>query len=277
MALPMNIVSRVTTGSLSMNISLRVASRTCKSMPHIHYGAPRLCLSKLLAPFSSRSSPMYKLQSSSFFTCPHLLNRQKERDLAKLEVLQYFKEEIRNEKESQVFNGTVPSVPGFDMGIKGSLVTLTQESLRERVRVTFDVLNTLQEDESLEEAKEEEDVASKLTSKPSFQVDISRGDMTLTFRCSFLDSVIENQNEEDAFCIEQFFIDNGQVRPSEYVALTAMTNPEFYDRLLVLLEERGINTDFAVRVSDVATAVEHQAYIRTLRDILQFVTPPSPP
>jgi len=185
-------------------------------------------------------------------------------------MIRHLRDEIRLETESQKEKSGLPSIPGFEVAIDGSLLILTKEGDRENVKVSVDVVDSLgREDTFNEDGDVEESSEPVFVARPHFQVDLQREEHILVFRCAYVENVYDDQ--EDEFMIEQFFTHGGSTSPTQYVALGRQTNPELYDRFMALLEQRGIDRDFAKRLQDLATAHEHRCYIRTLKGITGFL------
>lgn len=151
-------------------------------------------------------------------------------------------------------------------------MTLTRQSGNEKVTVKFNVTNTINTNESnqdagLDEAGQQQlggeasQPASQLKSRPTFTVDITRGGPTLSFLCSFLPQDYSNiakqyqggENEEqqqggndaeneklEDFQIDEFAIHDGEWNDSVYNTDCTVIDGELYDKLLDLLEEHGI-------------------------------------
>jgi len=199
------------------------------------------------------------------------LSANYENPLNKREIIRHLRDEIRLETESQHVKTGLPSVPGFDIAIDGSLLILTKDCDRENVKVSVDVINSLgREDSFNEEGEMDDDSEPIFVARPHFQIDLQRDELTLVFRCSFVENIFEGQ--EDEFRIEQFFVHDGSTDPTQYVALGRQTNPELYDRFMGLMEERGIDGEFAKHLQELSTAHEHRCYIRTLKGMTEFLS-----
>jgi len=211
-----------------------------------------------------------RLTRPAYSTSSRLRNFEK--PLNKREIIRQLRDEIRLETESQKVKTGLPSVPGFDIAIDGSLLILTKDGDRENVKVSVDVINSLGREDSINEDGEVEDEEAEplFVARPHFQVDFQRDEMTLVFRCSYVEEVYDGQ--EDEFVISQFFTHDGSTNSTQYVSLARQTNPELYDRFMVLLEERGIDGDFGRRLQELATAHEHRCYIRTLKGITNLLS-----
>ena len=145
---------------------------------------------------------------------------------------------------------------------------LTRQSGKDKVKVTFNVTNTVNASEAdpapdadaggqqpLSDA-ESSQASSQLKSRPTFTVDINRGGQTLSFLCSYLPDDYpevpeqlavdpelgkeENQTALEDFQIDEFAIHEGDWNDQVYSADCAVIDGELYDKLLNLLEEHGI-------------------------------------
>lgn len=195
---------------------------------------------------------------------------QGKKPTSKKEIVRFLRDEIRLESESQKMKLELPVVPGFDVSVDGSLLVLTKDGDTENLKIAVDIINSLgREDTYNEDGEIDENVEPVFVSKPSFQVDFQREESTLVLRCSFLPEIYDG--EEDLFFIEQFFVHEGSTNPQQFVGIARLASPELYDRFMSMLEERGIDNDFVQHLQELATAHEHRCYIRTLKDVVEFV------
>ncbi len=155
------------------------------------------------------------------------------------------------------------------MQTNGPEVTLTRQTGSDKITVKFNVTNTVNANESEQEAdlnptgQDPQTNTSSLSSpqlksRPTFTVDINRGKQTLSFLCSYLPNDypdtreqhrgIENEqkqsdNEEnflEDFQIDEFAIHDGEWNDKVYSSDCSVIDGELYDKLLNLLEEHGI-------------------------------------
>jgi len=222
------------------------------------------CQPNLLDSFFKSRSFLPRV-SAAFSTGPARLSPQR-LNVEKKELLQDLKDEIRMESETKTFKGRLPPVPGFDVTIDGSLVILQKEGAAETVKITVDVINSIFPREEFEEEEMEQ---NHFESKPPFQVDLIHPESSLVFRCVFSE---DDEDNLDAFEIVQFFTHQGTCDPRQYVALGEHINPELYERLMYLLEERGIDRSFATALKNLATAHEHRCYVRCLKGVAAFAS-----
>merc|ERR1712002_551571 len=115
-----------------------------------------------------------------------------------------------------------------------------------------------------------------MKSKPTFDVEILKGDKKFCFTCSYFtaDSQPENAEEmyDDVFSIDEVSIYSGEFGDSTYAAGGDILDSYLYDLFINMLEERGLSNDFVSNISDYATSYEHKLYIGMLEDIRSFVS-----
>jgi len=210
-----------------------------------------------------------RIPRAAFSTSCSLCAR--ERPLGKKKIIQHLRDEIRLESESQKIKSGLPGIPGFETTVDGSLLILTKDGEQENVKVTVNVLHSIGREDTYDENGElDESVEPNFVARPAFQVDLQRDNLTMAFRCRFMENIYED--DEDDFQIVQFFTHDGSTDRTQYVALGRLAGPQVYDRLMCLLEDRGIDYDFAKQLQALATAHEHRCYIRSLKDIVDLVS-----
>ena len=198
---------------------------------------------------------------------------------------QFLEKEVKLEKSAQRHPSQLPKVQGYEVSetekdtchlllsvqveTKGPEVILTRQSGKDKVKVTFNVTNTVNASESDQGhdadasgqpaspvADGSSQASSQLKSRPTFTVDINRGGQTLSFLCSYLPDDYPEVPEQLAvdpelgkdesptaledFQIDEFAIHEGDWNDKVYSADCAVIDGELYDKLLNLLEEHGI-------------------------------------
>lgn len=104
------------------------------------------------------------------------------------ELVEFLTEEILAEKKVQK-SATIPSeLDGFKVKLDRAEVELSKQNAGEKILVKFNVNHTVDAEESpeIEEDAEGKAELGEMKSKPTFEVDIVRGESTLSFTCSFL-------------------------------------------------------------------------------------------
>lgn len=223
--------------------------------------------------FSSHGMPLVALRresvSSVYRRCFHRSSSSLNKFLTQgdQELAEFLSQEIRTEKDNQQ-SAVLPRVQGFTSKINGSEVTLTKEYDGEQIVVKFNVNITVEND-----FEEEGQEGGVLHSTPEFMVDLSRKGQTLTFNCQTLPKPKDQEQQQDAFKIVQIYSHDGTKHDceSQYVASAAEMDDNLYSLLMNLLDDRGINFEFAHEVMDLSTAHENKLYIQTLEDINKFL------
>lgn len=143
-----------------------------------------------------------------------------------------------------------------------------------RIVVNLNVNHTVDSatpDDGTEEAPE-------MKSMPNFEVDIVKKDgKTLSFSCSFIgpdEQPPEGQGEEafdDAFAIDEVTMYEGENwSEKSYAVAGDILDGYLYDLFMAMLEERGINKQFADNLSEYCSSYEHGLYINLLQDLQKF-------
>ena len=115
-----------------------------------------------------------------------------------------------------------------------------------------------------------------MLSRPDFEVDIIKGGKTLSFTCSyaFPEGTPETEEEgiEDIFEINEVLIFEGENHGDEcYKASGQILDGYMYDLLMTMLEERGVDNNFAERLAEWCTSYEHSRYVTLLEDIDKWI------
>ncbi|XP_029194269.1 complement component 1 Q subcomponent-binding protein, mitochondrial-like [Acropora muricata] len=203
-------------------------------------------------------------------------------------LMDFLKQEIQHEKSAA---STVPSSMLFEPNIDGTHVKLEREHNGERIVLSFDLNENLNQDEgdADEEMYDEEVVMAegKIKSYPLFTVEITKkSGHTLKFYCEFdpdfdEDDELTSDGEggHDSVAPVMVHIINVSVmdtpgRDKEktiYSAETENMDKSMYLMLLNMLAERGVDNEFCQWLLDYSTALEQQHYIKFLEDLQNFV------
>nr|CAL26521.1 CG6459 [Drosophila simulans] len=187
------------------------------------------------------------------------------------ELVEFLTEEIVAERKVQK-GKTVPStLDGFAVKLTGSDVELTKQTDKEKVVVSFNVNHTVDSEEEPEiNPNADKPDLGEMRSKPQFEVDIIKGNSTLSFTCSFLQGEAQEGEYNDVFSIDEMAIFEGEWNDKVYAVSGDVLDGYLYDLLINLLEEKGISQEFAEKLSDLATAHEHTSYIGLLEKLSKF-------
>ncbi|XP_038059143.1 complement component 1 Q subcomponent-binding protein, mitochondrial-like [Patiria miniata] len=185
------------------------------------------------------------------------------------ELAKFLEDEIQLEKDSRQFPD-VPKLPGFKLTQEGAIATLTKTKDGETVKVTFNLNHSIEEEP--QEDKPDEEAASRLRSYPEFTVEITKDTQsTLTINCRFDLNEMEPEGEEpesnDLFMIDEVSVQDGKAKESTYMVGSEVMDANLYNFLMNTLEERGITDEFAEKLSDLSSTLEHKLYIEFLQKL----------
>lgn len=110
----------------------------------------------------------------------------------------------------------------------------------------------------------------EMKSKPTFEIDIKKGNKTLSFTCSFLQGEAQEGEYNDVFGIDELTIYEGEHSEKVYAVAGDVLDGYLYDLLMNFLEEKGCSNEFAEKLSDFSTAYEHSSYIALLESLSKF-------
>lgn len=215
---------------------------------------------------------MSKIPSTSFVgPIMHMSNLHTKGDQ---ELFSFLTEEIATEKKTMKAASAPKALDGFEIKTEESEVTLTRQFNNETIEITFNVNHTVDADGALDESRPgEEAPPSEMRSKPNFDVEIQKGNQTLSFNCSFVREGASDSQEDfsDAFLIDEISLFEGEYKEEVYAVAGDILDGYLYDLFMNLLEERGISNEFVFKLSDFATDYEHQLYVNLLSRLQTFV------
>jgi len=196
-------------------------------------------------------------------------------------LIQTLDREISEELQ-QAKKNEVPKIKGFEVKSEGAKITLTKTYVDEKIKVEFNVNDSLGryghgDEEEFENNKPEKPQAEQhepdFRSRPPFSVTITRGNKNLSLHCEFMESGSEDvqENEDvDDFDIINFAIHENELNETVYAADCQYIDSGLYDNLLDILDERGIGQDFAKELAEFASAYESRQYIDLLEKLKSF-------
>jgi len=185
------------------------------------------------------------------------------------ELSKFLQEEVATEKKNA---RSMAKLEGWTVKTDGSEVTLTKDvGGGEQVMITLNVNHTVdsaQPDDGTEEAPE-------MLSKPNFEVDLIKpGGKTLSFSCSYVypeNNPEAGQQEEgldDLFAIDEVTMFEGDKHSDSCYAVAGdILDGYMYDLLMTMLEERGVDNNFAERLSEWCSSYENSRYINLLEEV----------
>ncbi|XP_022920012.1 complement component 1 Q subcomponent-binding protein, mitochondrial isoform X2 [Onthophagus taurus] len=190
---------------------------------------------------------------------------------AEKELVEFLTEEILAERKAQKVKAIPTEIDGFKATLNGSEITLTKQADKETVKITFNVNHTVDTDGEPEVMPNMDKAEiGELKSKPSFKIDLIRGDVTVCLVCSFIGP--NEQEEDDIFGIDEVSIYSGSWNEQVYAVSGEVIDSYLYDLLMNYLEEKGISNEFVEKLSDYSTAYEHSAYIGLLEGLSKFAS-----
>ncbi|RMZ99490.1 complement component 1 Q subcomponent-binding mitochondrial [Brachionus plicatilis] len=183
----------------------------------------------------------------------------------------FLNEEIKQEQEAQKEQKGSLSVTGFNTKTDGPNVTLSKKHNDEEITIKFNVNGSLDNAEAgVDQPVENKNQGTELKSRPTFSIEVKRGDQTLAFGCSFLPAEEADKEAAEDFQIDEFAIHNGEWNENVYTADCSVLDENLYDLLLNLLDERGVGEKFANELALFSTTYEHQQYINLLEKLQKF-------
>uniref|UniRef100_A0A336M6W5 CSON013048 protein n=1 Tax=Culicoides sonorensis TaxID=179676 RepID=A0A336M6W5_CULSO len=187
------------------------------------------------------------------------------------ELVEFLAEEIGAEKKAQKSKTIPAELEGFKVKLNGAEVEMTKATENEKIVITFNINHSVDtEAEPNIEPNADKPDFGEMKSKPTFEIDIVRGNTTLGFTCSFFTSEPEEGEYNDIFSIDEITLYEGEYNDKVYAVAGDVLDGYLYDLLMNLLEEKGISNDFVEKLSEFSTAYEHAAYISLLEGLSKF-------
>eukprot|EP00088_Acartia_fossae_P058875 TRINITY_DN6938_c0_g1_i1.p1 TRINITY_DN6938_c0_g1~~TRINITY_DN6938_c0_g1_i1.p1 ORF type:complete len:242 (+),score=71.51 TRINITY_DN6938_c0_g1_i1:34-759(+) len=222
---------------------------------------------------SSRAAPAINprclstlLRSENQFSC--LVPARNFATKGDAEIVKFLSEEIATEKSSQK---ALPKLDGWEAKLEGAEVTLTKAAGGEKVIVSLNVNHTVDSAEPDDGTGE----APEMMSRPNFEVDIVKGNgTTLSFTCSYVhpdEMSADAEAQDDVFAIDEVTMYEGEnISDKNYAVAGDILDGYLYDLFMTMLEERGVDNEFAERLSEWCSAHEHGLYINLLQGLEKF-------
>jgi len=185
------------------------------------------------------------------------------------EIVKFLSEEIASEKQNQK---ALPRLDGWEAKIEGAEVTLTKNSSAgEKIIVSLNVNHTVDSAEPDDGTGE----APEMLSRPNFEVDIVKSNgRTLSFTCAYVhpeEMEPGQEQDDDLFAIDEVtMFDGDKISDKNYAVAGDILDGYLYDLFMSMLEERGIDKQFAASLSQWCSAHEHAQYINLLQQIETF-------
>ncbi|KAL3858214.1 hypothetical protein ACJMK2_012813 [Sinanodonta woodiana] len=197
------------------------------------------------------------------------------------EFLKFLDNEIDYEVKSNKETKQTPKLKDWKLNTDGSDVKLTRTAGGEIVTVKFSVNDSVNpEEEEYEPGKEpKEEESTRMISKPAFTVEIQKANGNiLRFMCTFIEDYdneeVEGESEkdiEDQFGIDEVCLYKAPLKDTIYTVNAAVMDGVMYDKLMDMLDERGVTDEFITEMTKFSTDYEHDRYISFLKDLKGFL------
>jgi len=189
------------------------------------------------------------------------------------ELVEFLTEEITAERKAQKQKTLPAEIDGFKVKLDGADVEFIKDSGSEKITISFNVNHTVDaesDDDPEMSTEQDKPEFGEMKSKPTFEVDIKRGNKTLSFTCSFLQGEAQEGEYNDVFGLDELTIYEGEHTEKVYAVAGDVLDGYLYDLLMNFLEEKGVSNEFAEKLSDFSTAYEHSNYISLLESLSKF-------
>ncbi|XP_020297190.1 complement component 1 Q subcomponent-binding protein, mitochondrial [Pseudomyrmex gracilis] len=195
---------------------------------------------------------------------------------AEKELVEFLAEEIVAEKKAQKLKTIPTNLDGFTVSLNGAEVNLEKKEGTDTIHISFNVNHTVETEADAEvDPRADEVELGDMKSKPSFTVDIVRGNQTLGFTCSFNSQPGASGADDsynDIFGIDEITLYEGKNTDKVYSVAGEILDGYLYDLLMNYLEEKGISNDFAAKLIELSTSYEHTAYVSLLEGLSKFTS-----
>lgn len=183
------------------------------------------------------------------------------------ELAEFLVSEIQLEKDST--KSTLPKMDGWTVNSDGSDLTFFKKYNNEEITIKANVCY------SVDAANPDAD-NGQMVCKPDFAIEIKKGQSILGLNCSFIQEE-ENMEEspnvdklEDDFQINEISIYEGEFQKNNYAISGDVIDGNLYDMLMSILEDRGVDQEFAKNLIDYSTIYEHGQYVGLLENLNKF-------
>lgn len=192
---------------------------------------------------------------------------------AERDLVEFLTEEIVAERKAQKSKTIPTEIDGFKATLNGAEVSLTKKTDKETIKIHFNVNHTVDTDPEADMQPEmDKPEMGELKSKPTFKVDLIRGQTTVSLVCSFIAPDQQEDGYNDIFGIDEISIFDGDWNENVYSVSGEVVDSYLYDLLLNYLDEKGVTNEFVEKLSQYSTAYEHSAYIGLLEGLSKFAS-----
>lgn len=187
------------------------------------------------------------------------------------ELVEFLAEEIVAERKAQKKKTLPTEIDGFKVKLDGADVELIKDAGKEKITISFNVNHTVDAEEEPEITPTQDNPEfGEMKSKPTFEVEITKENKTLSFSCSFLQGEAQEGEYNDVFGIDELTVFEGEWSDKTYAVAGDVLDGYLYDLLMNYLEEKGISNEFAEKIIDFSTVYEHHQYISLLESLSSF-------
>lgn len=195
---------------------------------------------------------------------------------AEKELVEFLAEEIVAEKKAQKLKTIPTELNGFKVSLDSAEVTLEKKDKDEKIIVSFNINHTVDNntEPEIDPQSDQADIG-EMKSKPSFTIDIIKGNQTLGFTCSFNSEPGASGADDsynDIFGIDEITFYEGEHSDKVYAVAGEIIDGYLYDLLMNYLEEKGISNEFAEKIIELSTNYEHTAYVSLLEGLSKFTS-----
>ncbi|KAH0949473.1 hypothetical protein HN011_004151 [Eciton burchellii] len=185
------------------------------------------------------------------------------------ELVEFLEEEIIAEKKAQKLKTVPTMLNDFTVSLDGAIVNLQKKDGADTIRISFNVNHTVDAaDLDADVDPQESAEMGEMLSKPSFTIDIIRGNEILCFTCSFHNQIGES---DDIFGIDELTLYEGEHNEKVYSVSGEILDGCLYDLLMNSLEQKGISNQFAEQLINFSTDYEHAQYVGFLEGLSKFL------
>ncbi|KAK7088743.1 complement component 1 Q subcomponent-binding protein, mitochondrial-like [Littorina saxatilis] len=254
--------------------NLQLAQNSLLRLKKCQTALNRQLSAAVVSPFLRQTAPTLTAVKTCTCTPRRLLQTEVDKELSK-----FLDKEIDYEVTQAGKSSTkVKGVDGFEVATEDAEVTLTRKAGNETIVVKLNINATVDSEGPLQAS--EQDPEAEMVSRPPFTVEMCKGDgYTLSLQCMFTSpEEMEQQGGPqdadaivDSFEIHEVALHKGEWKDTIYSVSADIMDGNLYDLLMDMLDERGINEEFANQLVEFSTSYEHTRYLAFLKHLKSFV------
>ncbi|OWF53894.1 complement component 1 Q subcomponent-binding protein, mitochondrial-like [Mizuhopecten yessoensis] len=188
-----------------------------------------------------------------------------------LEFSRFLADEISDEEKTRK---PLPGVLDWKITKENAEVKLEKNVDNESVTITFNVNNATGGDRLMEEGEGEE---GEIETDPPFNVEIKKATGKIMYlECALIPSGDQPKGEgedevADAFEITSVTMDEGKLEDGSYTMFSETMDGQVYDKLMDLLDNRGVGDELITAMRDYCKTYDHHLYVNLLSKMKEFV------